>query len=39
MMYAGTSYVSRNHAYRTFDWDNACGMVDAVMGATDGPAP
>jgi len=31
MMYAGTSYVSRNHAYRTFDWDKACGMVDATM--------
>ena len=31
MMYAGTSYVSRNHAFRTFDWDKAVGMVDAAM--------
>lgn len=37
MMYAGTSYVSRNHAFRTFDWESACGMVDAVMRDTDGP--
>ena len=37
MMYAGTSYVSRTHAFRTFDWNNACGMVDAAMRNTDGP--
>ena len=38
MMYAGTSYVSRNHAYRTFDWERATGMVDQVMCDTAGPA-
>ena len=37
MMYAGTSYVSRAHAYRTFDWGNATGMVDAVMRDTESP--
>ncbi|HUN42483.1 MAG TPA: 4-hydroxyphenylacetate 3-hydroxylase N-terminal domain-containing protein [Acetobacteraceae bacterium] len=37
MMYAGTSYVSRNHAFRTFDWDKACGMVDTAMRGIEGP--
>ncbi|HUB49381.1 MAG TPA: 4-hydroxyphenylacetate 3-hydroxylase N-terminal domain-containing protein [Acetobacteraceae bacterium] len=37
MMYAGTSYVSRNHAFRTFDWERACGMVDAAMRGIEGP--
>ena len=37
MMYAGTSYVSRAHAFRTFDWERACGMVDGAMSGIEGP--
>ncbi len=37
MMYAGTTYVSRNHAFRTFDWEAACGMVDGAMRGIEGP--
>jgi 4-hydroxyphenylacetate 3-monooxygenase len=31
MFYAGASFVTRGHAYRTFDWARCTGMVDGVM--------
>jgi hypothetical protein len=31
MMYAGTSYVTRNNAFRTFEWERATAMVEATM--------
>jgi 4-hydroxyphenylacetate 3-monooxygenase len=31
MFYAGASFVTRGHAYRTFDWAKCTGMVDGVM--------
>jgi 4-hydroxyphenylacetate 3-monooxygenase len=38
IMYAGTSYVTRNNAFRTFDWERSVAMVDGVMrGIPDPP--
>jgi 4-hydroxyphenylacetate 3-monooxygenase len=31
MFYAGASMVTRGHAFRTYDWDRAVGLVDALM--------
>lgn len=31
IMYAGTGYVTRNNAFRTFDWERATSMVEDVM--------
>ena len=31
MFYAGAPMVTRAHAYRTFDWDNATALVDSLM--------
>jgi 4-hydroxyphenylacetate 3-monooxygenase len=31
MFYAGASFVTKNHAFRTFDWNRSTAMVDAVM--------
>jgi 4-hydroxyphenylacetate 3-monooxygenase len=31
MFYAGARFVTAGHSYRTFDWDGATGMVDALM--------
>jgi 4-hydroxyphenylacetate 3-monooxygenase len=31
MFYAGASFVTRGHAYRTFDWATCTGLVDGVM--------
>ena len=31
MFYAGASFVTRGHAYRTFDWAKCKGMVDELM--------
>ncbi len=30
--------VTRGHAFRTYDWDRAVGMVDKFMSAYDLPA-
>ena len=32
MFYAGASFVTRGHAYRTFDWATCKGMVDEADG-------
>jgi len=31
MFYAGASFVTRGHSYRTFDWGKCKGMVDTLM--------
>jgi 4-hydroxyphenylacetate 3-monooxygenase len=31
MFYAGASFVTRGHAYRTFDWAKCVSVVDGVM--------
>ena len=31
MFYAGASFVTRGHSYRTFDWTTCTGMVDGLM--------
>ncbi len=31
MFYAGASFVTRGHAYRTFDWARCTGVVEGVM--------
>ena len=31
MFYAGASFVTRGHSYRTFDWARCKGMVDSLM--------
>ena len=35
MFYAGARFVTSGHSYRTFDWGDATGMVDALMGSYD----
>lgn len=35
MFYAGAQFVTRGHAYRTYDWDAATGMVDDILGRYD----
>jgi 4-hydroxyphenylacetate 3-monooxygenase len=39
MFYAGASFVTRGHAYRTFDWAACTGMVDGVMAGYPTPEP
>jgi 4-hydroxyphenylacetate 3-monooxygenase len=39
MFYAGASFVTRGHSYRTFDWAMAKGMVDEVMAGYPTPPP
>jgi 4-hydroxyphenylacetate 3-monooxygenase len=31
MFYAGARFVTTGHSYRTYDWDSATGLVDALM--------
>jgi 4-hydroxyphenylacetate 3-monooxygenase len=31
MFYAGASYVTKGNAFRTYDWENAVGLVDDVL--------
>jgi 4-hydroxyphenylacetate 3-monooxygenase len=38
MFYAGASFVTRGHAYRTFDWATCKEMVDGLMGSYPTPA-
>jgi len=38
MFYAGASFVTRGHSYRTFDWAKCKGMVDELMGSYPTPA-
>jgi len=37
MFYAGASFVTRGHSYRTFDWTKCTSMVDGLM--TSYPTP
>jgi 4-hydroxyphenylacetate 3-monooxygenase len=37
MFYAGANMVTRGHAFRTYDWDRAVGLVDGLMAAYDLP--
>ena len=39
MFYAGASFVTRGHSYRTFDWAKSKGMVDELMASYPTPAP
>jgi 4-hydroxyphenylacetate 3-monooxygenase len=38
MFYAGASFVTRGHSYRTFDWATSKGMVDELMAGYPTPA-
>jgi 4-hydroxyphenylacetate 3-monooxygenase len=35
MFYAGARFVTTAHSYRTFDWAQACGMVDRLLSTYD----
>ena len=37
MFYAGAPMVTRGHAFRTFDWDQATGLVDSLMASYETP--
>src|SRR6266850_952707 len=37
MFYAGAPMVTRNHAFRTFDWTEAATLVDSLMGSYSAP--
>jgi 4-hydroxyphenylacetate 3-monooxygenase len=37
MFYAGASFVTRGHAYRTFDWARSTAMVDGLMASYPTP--
>jgi 4-hydroxyphenylacetate 3-monooxygenase len=38
MFYAGATFVTKAHSFRTYDWDRATGLVDAMLGSYDLPA-
>jgi 4-hydroxyphenylacetate 3-monooxygenase len=31
MFYAGATFVTKNHSYRTYDWDHGKGLVDRIL--------
>ena len=31
MFYAGATFVTKGHSFRTFDWDRCTGMVDQML--------
>jgi 4-hydroxyphenylacetate 3-monooxygenase len=37
--YAGANFVTRGHAFRTFDWDASNRMVDAMLARSSPPVP
>ena len=37
MFYAGAPFTTRGHAFRTYDWSNATGMVDGFLASYDLP--
>jgi 4-hydroxyphenylacetate 3-monooxygenase len=37
MFYAGAPMVTRNHAFRTYDWGGSRRLVDGFLGSYDGP--
>ena len=38
MFYAGATFVTKAHSYRTYDWARATDLVDRVLGSYDLPA-
>jgi 4-hydroxyphenylacetate 3-monooxygenase len=38
MFYAGAPMVTRNHAFRTFDWEASRQLVEGFMGSYEAPA-
>lgn len=39
MFYAGATFVTKAHSFRTYDWERATGLVDALLAGYDLPAP
>ncbi|HET6183414.1 MAG TPA: 4-hydroxyphenylacetate 3-hydroxylase N-terminal domain-containing protein [Acetobacteraceae bacterium] len=37
--YAGAQFVTKGHAFRTFDWERSARMVDAILARTPIPEP
>jgi 4-hydroxyphenylacetate 3-monooxygenase len=35
MFYAGATFVTRGHSFRTYDWDAAAGLVDRMLAGYD----
>ena len=35
MFYAGARFVTCGHSFRTFDWENASGLVDRLLSSYD----
>ena len=35
MFYSGANMVTRGHAFRTYDWEKAIGLVDNLMSSYD----
>ncbi len=35
MFYAGATFVTKNHSFRTFDWDSCTDMVDGLLASYD----
>ena len=33
LFYAGASFVTKGHAYRTYDWQRASHLVDSMLGS------
>ena len=31
MFYAGASFVTKGHSFRTFDWDRCTGLLDRML--------
>lgn len=31
MFYAGATFVTKNHSFRTYDWEQSAGLVDSVL--------
>jgi len=31
MFYAGATFVTKNHSYRTYDWEHGEGMVERML--------
>ncbi|HEV8020097.1 MAG TPA: 4-hydroxyphenylacetate 3-hydroxylase C-terminal domain-containing protein, partial [Candidatus Lustribacter sp.] len=38
MFYAGATFVTKGHSYRTYDWARATALVDAMLRSYDLPA-
>ena len=35
MFYAGATFVTKNHSYRTYDWDHGKDLVDSILDSYD----